>query len=103
MAVITKKEEAGRSRLNIRISSDVKSRISRAAHILGQDLTEFTVSTLNEKAREVLERNERFELSEAEKAAFFEILDTPIPDPTENSLRAAKKYRRMIKKNSLRV
>ncbi len=97
------KEKKTVARLNVRVDPVIKERISKAAHILGQDLTEFTISTLDDKAREVLEKREKFDLSEAEKAAFFEILDGNVPPSTDYALKAAKKYRQMIKKGELRV
>ena len=62
MQLVKEKKEIGR--INVRLDASIKKRISKAAYILGQDITEFTVSTLNEKAREVIEKFDRFELSE---------------------------------------
>ncbi len=101
MTVQTSKETY--SRLNIRLKTRSKEWISKAAYILGQDLTEFSETILTEKAREVIENYEQFELTEAEKKAFFEIIDGPIPESTEYSLKEAKKFKRMVKKGQLRV
>ena len=101
MAVQTTKEEY--SRLNVRLTAKSKERISRAAYILGQDLTEFTETTLSEKAREVIEKYERFELTEAEKKDLFALLDAPVPKPTKKSLAAVKKYKEMIADGQLIV
>jgi uncharacterized protein (DUF1778 family) len=100
MTVQTKEKN---SRLNVRLTAKSKERISRAAYILGQDLTEFTETTLNEKAREVIEKYERFELTEAEKKDLFALLDAPVPQPTKKSIAAAKKYKEMIDNGQLIV
>ncbi len=86
------------SRLNIRLSPEIKSRIARAASIVGQDLTEFTISTLNDRALKILEEHEAFVLAESERLAFLEILSGPVPEPTKKSLKAAAKYKRGVRK-----
>ena len=91
MIVETKKP--AQSRLNVRLSSTVKMKIARAAHILDQDLTEFAISTLNDRAIEVLEQHEAFELSEKQRQAFFDILDGVPPKSTQKALEAAERYK----------
>lgn len=98
MALTIEKKEARDSRLNVRLDPDLKARIRRAATILGQDLTEFAVSTLNERAMEVLEEHETLILSEAERRAFLEILSGDVPAPTKKALAAAKRYKSGTKK-----
>jgi len=99
----TLKAKTSYERINVRVNAAIKARISKAAHVLGQDLTEFTVSTLDERAIEVLEKYERFELTESEKSDLFALLDGPVPELTERSLKAVKKYKQMIKKGQLTV
>ena len=89
--------------MNVRLAKKSKERISKAAYILGQDLTEFTETTLDQRAREVIEKYERFELSEAEKKDLFALLDGPATETTKASLEAAKKYKAMIKNGQLIV
>ena len=101
MPNVRDKNIAATSRLNVRLSPEVKSRITRAANILGQDLTEFASSTLNEKAVEVLERYETLTLSEKEYRAFLDILSGDVPEPTEESLEGAKKYKRGVRKGAI--
>jgi uncharacterized protein (DUF1778 family) len=103
MSVQLIKEKKTFGRINVRVDADIKDRISKAAHVLGQDLTEFTVSTLNERAREVIEKYERFEMTEVEKNDLFALLDGLVSKPTKRSLKAVKKYDEMIKKGLLRV
>jgi uncharacterized protein (DUF1778 family) len=103
MAVQSTKSKKAVARINIRVEPLVKERVSRAAGLLGQDLTEFTVSTLNERAIEVIDDCERFELTQAEKDAFFEILDRPAAKPTRTALDAARRYKQLIKDRKLHV
>lgn len=101
MQFIDKKSVSVQSRLNVRVPQDIKARIARAASIVGQDLTEFTVSTLNDRAVKVLEEHEAFVLTERERQAFFAILDGPLPEPTEKSLEATARYKRGIRKGAV--
>lgn len=96
MAAILEKDKVTSSRLNVRLSPEIKARITRAAHILGQDLTEFAARTLDAKAIEVIERNEIFELTEREREFFFDYLDGKIPakEHSAKALRAAKEYKK---------
>ncbi len=99
MIVETKKP--AQSRLSVRLSSNVKMKIARAAHILDQDLTEFAISTLNDRAIEVLEKHEAFELSEGQRQAFFDILDGVPPKSSKRAVEAANKYKSGVVKGSV--
>lgn len=99
MSVQTLKKQYGR--LNVRLTAKSKERISKAAYILGQDLTEFTETTLDERAREVIAKYESFELTQAEKSDLFALLDAPAAKPTKRSLLAEKKYKEMIDSGKL--
>ncbi len=101
MALTIEKKDARDSRLNVRLDPDLKARIRRAATVLGQDLTEFAVSTLNERAIEVLEEHETLILSEAERRSFLEILAGDVPAPTKTALAAAKRYKSGTKKGAI--
>ena len=98
MRVTEKKSVSIHSRLNVRVPQDIKARIAQAASIVGQDLTEFTVSTLNERAVKVLEEHEAFVLTENERRAFLDILAAPVPEPTKRSLEAAAIYKRGVRR-----
>ena len=93
MAGVLEKEKVTSSRLNVRLSTNLKERVVRAAAILGQDLTEFAVSTLNDRAVEVIERHENFELTQAEREFFFDYMDGNIKTkPSARARRVAKEY-----------
>lgn len=86
------------SRLNVRITPEIKARIQRAADLLGQDLTEFTSNTLNHHAQEIIENYEQIVLSEKDFAFFVEALERPAQKPSKRSRKALKEYRQMFGK-----
>ena len=87
----------GKSRLNIRISPEIKDRVARAAHILGQDLTEFTSSTLSRHADEILDNHEQILLSESDYNFFLAELEKPATKPSDYARKAMEDYRRVFK------
>lgn len=90
------KKRVVRDRLNCRIDGRIKERAEAAAILLGQDLTSFTETALNEKAQEVLEREERIVLSERDFARFVESISGPQP-PTQALIEARRAYRQLQK------
>ena len=88
------KNQPGPSRMNFRLASDVKARIARAAALTGQDLTEFAVAALSEKADETIEKHESVFLSRSEYNFFLGVLDgSQDSEPSEKSLATAERYR----------
>lgn len=67
-------------RLQIRISTANKARISRAAAMQGMDMTQFVTQSALREADAVIERYERIEVSERAFARILELLDNP-PEP----------------------
>ncbi len=88
------KTRAVRDRLNCRIDGRIKARAEEAAILLGQDLTAFTETALDEKAQKVLEREERIVLSERDFERFLEIINDPKP-PTPALVAARQAYRKL--------
>lgn len=87
------------SRMNFRLSREVKQRVAKAAAITGQDLTEFAVAALSEKADEVIERHDQLLLGSEDYNFFLEVLEDKHPSkPSEHSLKAAAEYRRGTRK-----
>lgn len=88
------------SRLNFRLAPEIKARVARAAALTGQDLTEFAVSTLSEKAAEVIERHDQTLLGSADYDFFLNALAETgaLPEPSKRSLAAAARYRRGTRK-----
>lgn len=87
------------SRMNIRLAPTIKERVARAAALSGQDLTEFAVATLSEKADLVIERHDHLLLGSEEHEFFLNALAEPIiQEPSERSRSAAEKYRQGSRK-----
>ncbi len=65
--------------LNIRIDLETRDLVDRAANASGQNRTDFMLTTLRERAMEVLLNQTLFTLSGANWAMFIETLDDPPP------------------------
>lgn len=78
-------------RIDMRLSSDHKEIIERAATAVGQTLTTFAVSTLVERAHEVLAREEETRLSARDRTVFLKIMDES--EPNQKLKRAARRYK----------
>lgn len=75
-------------RMSLRIASEDKSLLMRAAVLQHTNLTEFVIRNVVSAAREVIEQNERLELTERDSLHVLELLDEP-PAPNEKLLAAA--------------
>ena len=78
-------------RLEVRIPSDLKALMVRAAELQGQTLTDFVVASASETARRVIRESEVLALSERDQVAFAEALLDP-PEPSERMKAAARRY-----------
>jgi uncharacterized protein (DUF1778 family) len=76
------------SRLSLRIASEEKSLLVRAAAMQHTDLTEFVTRTVVAEARKVIEQNERIVLTERDRAHLLNLLEKP-PAPNEKLMAAA--------------
>lgn len=83
-----------KERMNFRLDPEIKARVVRAAAITGQDLTDFAVSAINEKANEVLERHDTITLDSREYNFFLGALEDNSKAPSRRSRAAARRYRR---------
>jgi uncharacterized protein (DUF1778 family) len=63
------------ARVDFRLSSQAKATIEEAAVLAGQSLSDFAVSTLLERAQEILEENRLRTLSERDARIFLSVLD----------------------------
>lgn len=98
-ALSRRRQSAEQSRLNVRLSPTVKERVIKAAALSGQDLTEFAVATLSEKANLIIEQHDNMLLGTAEYDFFLNALtDSAASEPSERSRKAAEKYRQGIRK-----
>ena len=99
MSVVKNKTVSEQSRLNFRLSPEIKARVAKAAIIVGQDLTEFAIATLNQRAVEILEKHDQLLLGSEDYQFFLDALgDEEISEPSEKSRKTADKYRRGIRK-----
>jgi len=89
-------------RLDVRLRRDAKQLIARAAALTGQSLSDFVVSAVLERSRDVIERASSLELSEDEATRFLEALATP-PAPNVKLREAAELYRKAVAKGLLQT
>ena len=69
-------------RLAFRMKPELKERIEEAASLLGLNLTDFVLSTLSERASQVVDRHRNITLSDRDRDRFLEALNRsgrPIP------------------------
>ena len=90
MPIVKRTVTSANSRLNFRLTPEIKSRVPRAAAVVGQDLTKFAVAALSEKADEVLERHDNLLLGSADYQFFLDVLSERKPrKPSKKSQQAA--------------
>lgn len=82
---------AVQDRLEVRMDRNHKSLVEQAAEFLGQTLSAFTVSTLVEKAREVVQQHQGIQLTDRDRDRFLTMLDHP-PRPNAALKKAAKRH-----------
>ena len=75
-------------RMSLRIASEDKSLLMRAAAIEHTNLTEFVIRNVVSAARKIIDQNERQELSEKDSLYVLDLLDNP-PKPNEKLMAAA--------------
>lgn len=68
-------KQTNEGRLDFRLSRQLKEIIERAAHLSGQTLTEFAVSTLLAEARRATENDATSRLSSRDRELFVKLLD----------------------------
>ena len=88
MATTTKND----ARIDLRLASKAKAVIEEAAALTGQSLSDFAVSTLLEKATQVLNAKRLRSLSERDARVFLSVLDAE-EEPNEALREAAAWYK----------
>lgn len=85
------------ARLDTRVSEEQKE-LFELATVLGgfRTLTEFVVSTLQEKAKIIVEEHKAILASERDRKIFFDALINP-PKPNDSLKAAAKRYKKATK------
>lgn len=77
------------NRIELRIPSEQKAVLTRAAALENLDLTGFIMRTVLPEAQAVVERAERIKLSEQDTLFLLDLLENP-PAPTERLIQAFK-------------
>jgi uncharacterized protein (DUF1778 family) len=88
-----KTRTSAKDRMHFRLDSKIKARVARAAAITGQGLTDFAVSTLSERADQILARHDTVLLTSDEYRFFLNALAED-RKPSKRSRAAAKRYGR---------
>lgn len=85
-----------KARFDTRLSIEQKLFFERAAMLGGyRNLTDFVVSAVQNRAKEIIEESEKILASEKDKEVFFESLINP-PKPNRNLLSAKNLYDKLI-------
>jgi uncharacterized protein (DUF1778 family) len=81
--------------MDVRLASEHKALIEKAAAYSGESLTGFAVSTLVREARRIVQEHETVILSARDREHFVALLDSP-PPPAEALRHAAGRHRELI-------
>jgi uncharacterized protein (DUF1778 family) len=85
------------ARFDTRVSEEQKKFFELAASLGGfRNFTEFVVSTLQEKAKIIIEEHKAIVASEKDREIFFNALMNP-PKPNNRLKTAAKRYKKAVK------
>jgi uncharacterized protein (DUF1778 family) len=94
MHVVPASEESKCARLSCRIRLKVKEQAEAAARLLGQSITDFAETALEEKAQHVLTENERIVLSSRAFETFVAAISGEPEKPSEKLLAAVDFYKK---------
>ncbi len=86
------------SRLNFRLSFELKEKIERAATVSGVTVTDFAINALVNSAEEVLDKHQTRTLSDRDRDLFLEMLDSS-RKPNEALRKAVKAHKKLIIKD----
>lgn len=82
-------------RLGFRIDEETKDLIERAAHLSRRKVSDFCVAALADTARRTIADHEMLELSDRDRAAFFDALVNP-PAVSDRLVRALDEHKRRV-------
>ncbi len=86
------------SRLNFRLSFELKEKIERAATVSGVTVTDFAINALVNSAEEVLDKHQTRTLSDRDRDLFSEMLDSS-QKPNKALREAVKAHKKLIVKD----
>ena len=85
-----------KARFDTRLSKDQKSLFEKAAQLGGfRNLTDFVISTLQKRSKEIIEENEKIIASQKDSEIFFDALTNEYL-PNEKLSQAAEDYKKMM-------
>jgi uncharacterized protein (DUF1778 family) len=84
------------SRLNFRLTSELKKTIEDAAAQMGQTVSDFALSTLLQASRSILHERDVTRLSDRDRELFVAMLDDQSTKPNAALVRAVKRYKRDV-------
>ncbi len=87
--------KATRERLDMRISSELKAVLQRAADVRAQSLTDYVLSRAGEAAARDIREHEVLTLSVRDSERFAQLLIDP-PEPNEHLLAAARRHDELL-------
>lgn len=87
-----KSQESPRNeRLDLRISTEIKSLVARAAEYSGTTMTAFVIEAARDRAMKLIDQNERVVLNNEARDVLLDALANP-PAPPARLRRAARKH-----------
>ena len=88
------------ARLNVRLPNELKQTIEEAAAVLGQSISEFTISAAVREARHVIQDARVTQLSNRDRDAFLSALDAADAKPNDALKKAARRYQSRAKRDA---
>jgi len=86
------------ARFDARLPLELKELFERAAYLGGfRNLTDFVISTVQERAKEIVKEKEQIIASEKDAELFFDVITNP-KQPSERLKNALKDYNAFISK-----
>jgi uncharacterized protein (DUF1778 family) len=82
-------------RMGFRLDEQTKGLIERAAQLERRKISDYCLAAITKAARRTIAEHETLNLSERDRAAFFEALINP-PEPSERLARAFAEHGRRI-------
>ncbi len=95
--MLTKSTSSKNARFDTRLTIEQKLLFERAAQLGGyRNLTDFVIMAVQEKAKEIIEEQERIIASERDSEMFFEAVFNP-DQPNNELLKAADAFKDQLK------
>ena len=82
-------------RLGFRLDEQTKGLIERAAQLERRKVSDYCLTAIADAARRTIAEHETLNLSERDRAAFFEAIINP-PEPSERLVRAFTEHSRRV-------